>query len=63
MRWIKYSITVIMSRLMLQCVELQVSSKLIYEDFDGAVSTTKFDKFLFFSNLILVVTVCYYYLR
>lgn len=32
MRWIKYSITVIMSRLMLQCVDLQISSKLIYED-------------------------------
>jgi hypothetical protein len=38
---------------------LQVSSNLICEDFDGAVSATKFDKFHLFSDLFLVVIICY----
>jgi len=43
----------------LQCVVLQVSSNLICEDFDRAVSATKFDKFHLFSNLFLAVIICY----
>jgi len=43
----------------LQCVVLQVSSNLICEDFDGAMSATKFDKFHLFSNLFLAVIICY----
>ena len=40
-------------------VVLQVSSNLICEDFDRAVSATKFDKFHLFSNLFLAVIICY----
>jgi len=61
MRRIKSLRTVTMSRLRLLNSVLVLFCR--FYDFDGAVSATKFDKFHLFSNLFLVVIVCYYYLR
>jgi len=49
-----------MSQVTYQRVVLQVSSNLIYEDFDEQVSATKFDKFLLlYFTLLLVIFICY----